>query len=293
MASHQTERDQARLERSCGAASDDWIRIAPSAPGIERAEACFARHGYAPHRHDTYTIGFTAAGVQAFRYRGVNERSVAGQFFVLHPDELHDGRPGIASGFRYRSQYIEPRLIQAALGGACPLPFVHQAVSRDRRLADAILPALDDLESPLEEMQRDQIVTDLADALSRMGRSTTNKRLRAPHIEAVTRARRHLDADHAGDVSSAKLESVTGLSRFELARHFRAAFGTSPYRYLTLRRLDRAKDMIDAGRSLADTAFACGFADQSHMTRQFKRAFGLSPARWLMLHRAAPRFTVA
>src|SRR5690349_25121422 len=118
MASHHIAGDQRRLERSCGAGSADWVRVALSAPGIERAEACFTRDGYAPHRHDTYTVGFTAAGVQAFRYRGVNERSIAGQFFVLHPDELHDGRPGSESGFRYRSLYIEPYLIHQALGDA-------------------------------------------------------------------------------------------------------------------------------------------------------------------------------
>jgi AraC-like DNA-binding protein len=37
---------------------------------------------------------------------------------------------------------------------------------------------------------------------------------------------------------------------------------------------------VRAGHSLADAAFACGFADQSHMTCQFKRAYGLSPSRW-------------
>ncbi|HWA49855.1 MAG TPA: AraC family transcriptional regulator [Dongiaceae bacterium] len=293
MAAHQIAGAQARLERSCDTEVSDWIRIAPSAPGIDRAEICFTRRGYAPHRHDTYAIGFTAAGVQAFRYRGVNERSVAGQIFVLHPDELHDGRPAIDSGFRYRSLYIEPRLIHEALDHARPLPFVRRAVSRDRRLAAAILPALDDLASPLDEMQRDQIITDLAEALSAVDGSAPGKRLRAPDRRAVTRARAYLDANRLRNVGSGELESVTGLTRFELARHFRVAFGTSPYRYLTLRRLDHAKAMICAGGNLADTALTCGFADQSHMTRHFKRAFGLSPAHWLMLHRAAPRFTVA
>jgi AraC-like DNA-binding protein len=292
MGSNLTEHGHARLERSCGTAFGDWVRIAPSAPGIERVEACFTRDGYAPHRHDTYTVGFTAAGVQAFRYRGVNERSIAGQFFVLHPDELHDGRPGNESGFRYRSLYIEPYLIHQALGDAPALPFVRQPVLQDRRLAGAILPALDDLEAPLEEIQRDQIVADLAGALRAIDRSATSARTPTLDRRAVTRARHYLDANHLRNVISADLESVTGLTRFELARHFRATFGTSPYRYLTLRRLDHAKIMIGCGGSLADIALDCGFADQSHMTRQFKRAFGLSPARWRK-HLAAPRFTVA
>jgi AraC-like DNA-binding protein len=81
------------------------------------------------------------------------------------------------------------------------------------------------------------------------------------------------------------LEALTGLSRYALARHFRACLGTSPYRYLTLRRLDRARSLIRRGSALADAAVSCGFADQSHMTRQFKKAYGMSPGRWAAVSR--------
>jgi len=60
-------------------------------------------------------------------------------------------------------------------------------------------------------------------------------------------------------------------------------FGTSPHRYLIMRRLQKCKDMMRAGTSLAETAFACGFADQAHFTRHFKNAFGMPPGRWLNL----------
>ena len=42
-----------------------------------------------------------------------------------------------------------------------------------------------------------------------------------------------------------------------------------------------------AGLPLAETALACGFADQSHMTRAFRKAFGLPPGRWQELRLAA------
>ena len=110
---HQT---QARLERSCGTSPNDWMRLAPSQPGLERIEAFFAGHTYEPHRHDTYAIGYTMHGVQWFDYRGARADSTRGNLIVPHPHEVDDGRAGTKAGFHYRMVYIEPCLIRAALG---------------------------------------------------------------------------------------------------------------------------------------------------------------------------------
>ena len=284
MASPMNDGPAPRLERSCGAAAADWIRIAPSCRGFERIEASFSGHAFDPHRHDTYAIGFTIRGVQSFRYRGAAERSLPGQLFVLHPDETHDGHAGTSAGFRYRILYVEPGVISDALGEArCPLPFVRETVSNDGRLAAAIMPALADLDLPLEELHRDQIILDLADALAATDPSITRRRLSARHWRAVGQARDVLDASIRKGVVSAELEAVTGLTRYALARHFRACLGTSPYRYLVMRRLDRARALIREGTPLVGAALASGFADQSHMTRHFKKAYGLSPGRWAAL----------
>lgn len=270
-----------RLERSCGARAADWIRIAPSCPGFERLEAFFAGHAFDPHRHDTYAIGATLQGVQSFRYRGAAQRSVPGQVFVLHPDEIHDGHAGTGAGFRYRILYVQPRIIHDALSDArCPLPFVHEAVSTDRRLAAAIMRSLDDLDPSPEELHHDQIILDLAEALAMADPSVRRRRLSTRHWRAVGKAREFLDANIRNVVTSAELEMAAGISRYDLARHFRACLGTSPYRYLIMRRLERVRFLIGKGAALADAALACGFADQSHMTRHFRKVYGVSPGRW-------------
>ncbi len=90
-------------------------------------------------------------------------------------------------------------------------------------------------------------------------------------------------------VAITALEEASGHDRWSLYRQFRAFYGVSPHRYLTMRRLDRAQQLIAKGESLAEAALASGFADQSHMTRWFQQAFGLSPGRWRGLFRASRR----
>jgi AraC-like DNA-binding protein len=80
---------------------------------------------------------------------------------------------------------------------------------------------------------------------------------------------------------------VSGLDRYDLARQFRGAHGTSPYRYSVLRRLDYARGRLGDGTPLAELALDAGFTDQAHFTRMFRSAFGLTPGRYLALRRGA------
>ncbi len=279
MASSMPKTGDAGLERSC--APRDRFRVDSVRPGFERGEASFNGPAFAPHRHDTYALGVTQQGVQCFRYRGVETRCLAGQAFVLHPDELHDGRAGTDDGFTYRMLYLEPALVQDALEAPrCPLPFLRGGVSADARLLAALNAALAGDGAPLEELRLDSHLVEIAEALAALDPSSAAMTPDAPCVRAVARAREFLDEEFSRAVASASLERATGLSRFALARHFRAYLGTSPHRYVVMRRLDRARSLMRDGASLADAAASSGFADQSHMTRHFKRAYGVTPARW-------------
>ncbi len=278
----------AGLERSCAgrpgaAATGDWLRSAPPAPGLQRAEARFAGHAFAPHRHDSYAIGTTLQGVQSFSYRGSGTHSLPGQAFVLHPDERHDGRAGTGAGFRYRILYLDPWAVAEALGQG-PLPFVPDAVARHQALQAAVAAAFEDPDLPLEPLALDRVVLALAEGLA-IAAGARAAMPRVLHRQAVQRARDCLDAHVAGGVDSATLERASGLSRFALARHFRACLGTSPHRYLVQRRLDLVRRLVAEGMGLAAAAVEAGFADQSHMTRHFRRSYGIAPGRWLALAR--------
>lgn len=255
----------------------DWIHRAHQGD-IERIEAFFHAHAYDMHRHDTYAIGRTLSGVQSFHYRRHFVHSRPGRTIVIHPDEPHDGEAGSEHGFRYRMVYVEPALFQQALGGR-PLPFVEGGISDDPRLYAATDVLLRGMDYPLDPLERDDAILDLALALDAVSGA---RRLRqTADYHAARRAREYLHDALDCAVSLDDLAAATGRDRWSLSRDFRAFFGTSPYRYLTMRRLDRVRQLMLLGRPLVEAAAAAGFADQSHMTRHFTKTYGLSPSRWL------------
>ncbi len=268
-----------RLEGLCEAPSARArVRLGPFAAGIERLEAYFRGLAFAPHRHDSYAIGITLSGVQVFRYRGEIRRCLPGQCHILHPDETHDGAAGGDDGFSYRIAYIDPALVQAALGGIS-LPFVAEPVLDLADAQRARLAAAWDVASPLDEIGRIDAVVAIADLLASAAPGVATPHGPLP-LRALSAVREQLASDPVAWPSAAALERLSGLDRWSLARGFRAAFGTSPSRFRTMRQVDHARRLLAQGVSIVDSAAGAGFADQSHFSRQFKRAYGLTPGRW-------------
>lgn len=258
--------------------TSDWVIRSAQSGSVERIEAWFGSHGYDPHRHDTYSIGRTLSGVQSFHYKGSLRHGVPGNTLVLHPDEVHDGMAGTDAGFRYRMAYIDPSLIQNVLGGE-PLPFIAGGLSTDPRLYRACEAFVQAVDHPLEMLEEQDALYDLAIALRTVGGKPRGRK-RLDYCSAE-RARAFIMEHLHQSITLEMLEHATGRERWSLSRDFRTLYGTSPYRFVTLRRLDCFRSLILDGFTLVDAALAAGFHDQSHMTRHFTRCFGVPPLRWL------------
>ena len=269
------------LERLCEGdmtGPGDSVRIGSGAPGIERLEAHFHGQAFTPHRHDTYAIGITVSGVQTFRFRGQHWHCLPGQCHILHPDETHDGAAGTDDGFGYRIVYIDPFLIGDALGNGL-LPFVGRPVVGARRLPRAAS-EIWGIDEDLDEVASVELVVAAAKLLVDVASGGTGK-CGPLALGRLCRVRDLIAACPTERRSVDELENLSGLDRWTLARQFRAAFGTSPSRFRTMRQLDRVRRLLKRGISLAEASTEAGFADQSHMSRQFKKAYGLTPGAWV------------
>jgi AraC family transcriptional regulator len=95
----------------------------------------------------------------------------------------------------------------------------------------------------------------------------------------------HLDAGP----SLEQLSAVARLSPYYFARQFKRATGLPPHQYVILRRVERAKQLLQTGidLSLAEVAADAGFSDQSQFTHHFKRVVGVTPGQFRTRARTA------
>jgi AraC family transcriptional regulator len=78
-----------------------------------------------------------------------------------------------------------------------------------------------------------------------------------------------------------EIAAAAGLSAFHFTRCFKHATGLSPYRYVVMRRVERAKDLLEnTSQTLAQIALVCGFATQQHLTETFRAHTGSPPGRY-------------
>jgi AraC-like DNA-binding protein len=207
---------------------------------------------------------------------------------LIEPEEAHDGQAGSDGGFAYRMLYLPRPWLKAGLMEAGE-PGFRGSLCDDVLLGRAIRLACGVLARPADRLERDAALDRVLHLLRpHLGRPA---RVPAARHDAVVarRARAVLQDDLAADIGADALAAAAGAAdRFQLARAFRAAYGTSPHGFLVHSRLIRARQLLASGEAPADVAAACGFADQSHFGRWFRRAYGHTPAAYRALCTGVP-----
>jgi len=91
----------------------------------------------------------------------------------------------------------------------------------------------------------------------------------------------HIEANLDGTIRLRDLAYISGLSEAHFLRVFKQQRGITPLQFVTLRRVERAKEWLLRGYSPAQAALQVGFYDQSHFHRFFLRYTGITPGQFL------------
>lgn len=252
--------------------------------GMECLSATFLTHEFAPHAHDTFSIGAIESGSQIATIRGAREASGPGDLYLINPGETHDGAP-TDGGYRYRMIYPDMALFREILEDVTGrafhgTPAFGKQILHDPKLANAFLEAHRILETGAGALETGQGMFLVLDAMFRQHGSSIIIPVDSAERSAVRRARDYLVEQYESDIGLEELAAIAGLSRAHLIRAFRKEFHITPHAFLTDVRVRIARRKLQAGEQPAEIALECGFADQAHFTRHFKARTGLTPGQY-------------
>ena len=250
-------------------------------PGID-AVSIQSDRTFPRHSHDEFGFGYIDDGAQdSWSGRGQVEAE-AGDTITVNPAEVHDGIGRKARPRSWRMLYLSPsalaELTDTPLDRAC----FTRPVNTSRRVAQLTMDAINAVtgDRPDRDHAEQALILALAAHLDADGDGNDGPALSRRRSREVQTVLDLILQSWTAPLSLADFADAAHVSRFRILRMFSREMGATPHAYLTQHRIKRAKAMIEAGQSLADTAIACGFSDQSHLTRTFSRQLGLTPGRF-------------
>jgi AraC-like DNA-binding protein len=100
----------------------------------------------------------------------------------------------------------------------------------------------------------------------------------ASAVFALRRVRDHIDLRFAEPITLSGLAGLAGMSRFHLVRQFRTAYGETPIRYLSRRRIERAQDLLRyANLTVTEVCMTVGYSSLGSFSSRFSELVGESP----------------
>jgi AraC-like DNA-binding protein len=138
------------------------------------------------------------------------------------------------------------------------------------------------LAGPTTQLERDGELTTWLNAVVR--RYSTARTATFPAGEKEFRLACDYLAEHAEQpISLDELAAVAGTGKFRLVKLFRDRTGLPPHALQIAHRVRRARRLLEAGHTAAETAARTGFTDQSHLHRHFRRSLGFTPGQYQRL----------
>jgi AraC-like DNA-binding protein len=232
-----------------------------------------------------YVIGVTS-GRSYHLQRGRSTTIVRpGQLVVLDPSAAHSGVPAENGPWVGRLLVIELPDLHAevfdASDRAVDLCFPN-AIIDDPSAARRFVALHHDMARPASTLERQSALTSFLDDLAARSADDGHRGRRgtARHDPSLRRALDYMGADITRNLSLEEVAGVAGVSKYQLVRRFKSAFGAPPHAFQISQRIALARRLLERGEPPTEVATLTGFVDQSHLHRHFRPRLGLTPKQY-------------
>ncbi len=244
------------------------------------------------HHHDFYEVFFFLGGKVTYRAEGQLYHLRPGDILLINPMVLH--QPIIASDspdYERIILWVDKAYLEQIAGDEGALSRCFEGAERIRLLHLPSSVQRVEMTELLGRLVREcygnehgasfyaeglflQIMVELNRLALHAGNRTEGEQ-DAPSL--VASLLDYINEHYSENLSLEGLAKRFFVSKYHLSHEFSHAIGTGVYRYIMLRRLTAAKQLLSEGDAPGEVYIRCGFKDYTSFFRAFKAEYGISP----------------
>lgn len=239
------------------------------------------------HHHDFYEVYFLLNGQVEYWVDGKLLKMAPGDLLLINPMELH--RPVLTEENRMYERIVlwiqRPYLEQLHDGDlcACFAPNHTHLIHLSAPERTAVTALLGEL---VREYYSQEYGSDLSAyglflqfmvRLNRLARHSSQQEESRPQSALVQQVLQYIGEHLSTPMSLEQLAEQFYVSKYYLSHTFSREVGVSLYRYIMLRRLLLARQLLGQGIPAGQVSRLCGFSDYTGFYRAFRSEYGISP----------------
>lgn len=240
------------------------------------------------HHHDFYEIYYFISGDVEYRVEGKSYILQPGDLLLISPGIFH--QPVVTPGTAYERivLWIDRSYLTQFLSHGTDLSVCFSAdgasllhPSSYQRTALAML-----LEQLCKEFHSNKygssllchgLLLQILIQINRMAPHTSSQEETTEAPELISQVLAYIAAHYSEKITLQELADRFYVSKYHLSHEFSSRVGTSIYRYIILKRLVAARELIADGIAPSEVCQSCGFQDYANFYRAFKAEYGMSP----------------
>lgn len=248
------------------------------------------------HHHDFYEIFFLLGGRVTYWAEGQTLRLKAGDMLLMNPMVLHrpipeEGEKGVYDRFVLwiNRSYLE----KISASGADLCRCFDRPMLKNTSLLQPSSSQRVALVKLLEEMVRESyssafgsriyaegVLRQFMVELNRMENDAVLDKERIRQSSSlVAEVVDYIGKHYSEELTLEGIAAKFYVSKYHLSHEFSREMGTGLYKYITLKRLMEARQLLLEGQPAGQVAHKCGFKDYTAFYRAFKAEYSMSPAQ--------------
>lgn len=249
------------------------------------------------HHHDFYEVYYLLRGEVEYWVDGRIIRMSAGDLLLINPMELH--RPILETDSQVyerivlwiNKDYIESLSCDGVKLSGC----FDTGVPGHTHLIRPAVSERSSLTTRMGELVREFYSGDFGSRLcayglflqfmvqlNRMAMRTQPRQEESGQLSELVQNTLAYIGEHLNEeITVERLASRFYVSKYYLSHAFTREVGVSVYRYIMMRRLLMARQLLQGGESAGQVCRSCGFSDYTSFYRAFKSEYGISPREFM------------